>query len=391
MQMPSKIRKRMRRRGALVPMFAVVIIVLLAAALFSVDIAYIQLSCTQLRSAVDNSAKAAATALADGATATQAKAIAIEVASKNNVGGRQLPIDASQIELGSLKPQNDGRWKFIPNGSPLVAARIDVRMQENESGGPLNLFFGRVFGVNQFRPSSTATAGNLQTDIVLAYDRSHSMCFDCSGVEWEYPPGVPAPFASMKTPPSNTGTRWQSLMRATDTFLKEVDANSVPPRIGLVSWASTVSTSSFEYALTGVTSPDVTYESPVGATSTEIRNKLQAKSTVPMLGATNMSAGLQAAMNHLLAADDKKPRWRMIILFSDGEWNQGSDPVTLIPALKAANIQVHTIRMLVDPKTTAMQDIAEGTGGKLFVTNNDAEMAAAFREIAGTLPVALIE
>ncbi len=391
MQMPARVRKRMQRRGAMVPLFAVVIIVLLAAALFSVDIAYIQLSCTQLRSAVDNSAKAAAAALANGATPEEAKAIAIEVASKNNVGGRQLSIDASQIELGSLRPQSSGRWTFLPSESPLVAARIDVRLQENESGGPLSLFFGRVFGVNEFRPSSRATAGNLQTDIVLAYDRSHSMCFDCTGVDWQYPPGVPPPYESIKYAPSNTGTRWQSLMRATDIFFTEVDKNSVPPRIGLVSWASTIGTSSFEYAMTGMTSPEVTYETPVGASSTDMRSKLQAKSTVPMLGGTNMTAGLRAALNHLLAADDGKPRWRMIILFSDGEWNTGGDPATLIPALKAANVQVHTIRMLVSPKTTTMQDIAEATGGKLFVTNNDAEMADAFREIAGTLPVALIE
>lgn len=383
--------KRVRRRGATVPMFAAVLVVLLVAALFSVDIAYMQLSCTQLRSAVDGSAKAAAAALAAGATADEAKALAIEVAAKNNVGGRQLQLSPSQIELGSLRPQLGGRWSFLPNNYPLAAARVNVRLTENESGGPLNLFFGRFFGVNEFRPASAATAGNLQTDVCLAFDRSHSMCFDLSGAEWKYPPGIPPLNESLKHGPYNSGTRWQSLIRATNVFLDEVDSVPQPPRVGLISWASEIGTATAEYAITGLTSPATTYDCPMGSDSYTIRNKLQQKSTVPMLGGTNMGSGLQAAINHLLAADDGKPRWRMIVLLSDGEWNVGPDPATLIPTLKAANIQVHTIRMLAAPSKSAMKDVAEGTGGKLFVTDNEAEMIDAFREIASTLPVALIE
>lgn len=391
MRLISKFRKRMLRRGALVPMFAAVLVVLLVAALFSVDIAYMQLTCTQLRSAVDNSAKAAASALAEGATSSDAKALAIEVASKNNVGGRQLSLSTSQIELGSLTPGTGGRWSFVPNGTPLAAARVNVQLKAGESGGPVNLFFGQLFGVKTFRPSSTATAGNLQTDIVLAFDRSHSMCFDTSGIDWKYPPGVPPPNDSIKTPPTNPGTRWQSLMRATNVFLGEVDNVPIPPRIGLITWASNIDQTKFEYKLTGLTSPATTNEAPVGSTSATIKSKLDAKTNLPMLGATNMTAGLRTALDQLLAADDGKPRWRMIVLLSDGEWNEGGDPTSVIPDLKAAKVQVHTIRMLVSPKTTAMKDVAEGTGGKLFITDNEAEMVAAFREIAATLPVALIE
>ena len=61
-------RKRLARRGAVIPLVAVFLVVFIAMAAFSIDVAYMQLVRTQLQAASDSAAKAGTSALAQGKT-----------------------------------------------------------------------------------------------------------------------------------------------------------------------------------------------------------------------------------------------------------------------------------------------------------------------------------
>ena len=77
--------RRLRRRGAMLILVAVLLIVLIVTVVFSVDVAYMQLTRTQLRSATDAAARAAAESLSRTQDTAQARAAAKAIATKNLV------------------------------------------------------------------------------------------------------------------------------------------------------------------------------------------------------------------------------------------------------------------------------------------------------------------
>ena len=78
--MPSRQRFRNRRLGIILPLIAVLAVFIMAIVVFFVDVAYMQLSRTQLQVATDASAKAACEALDAGLSENEVKQVAIDVA-----------------------------------------------------------------------------------------------------------------------------------------------------------------------------------------------------------------------------------------------------------------------------------------------------------------------
>jgi hypothetical protein len=91
------------------------------------------------------------------------------------------------------------------------------------------------------------------------------------------------------------------------------------------------------------------------------------------------------------STDDGTPWNKIIIVFSDGEWNVGSDPLTLVPQMVSAGITVHTIGLLQEANNTTMQQLPAQTGGRAFLATNTAELQAAFQQLAETIPVILTQ
>jgi len=110
-----------------------------------------------------------------------------------------------------------------------------------------------------------------------------------------------------------------------------------------------------------------------------------------MQGATNMSAGMVAARDLLTNYTPNLPVNRVMILVTDGEWNQGTDPVATAATLAANNIKCHTIGLLTGGSADVLRSIADATGGKCFMVNDQAGLDAAFREIASQLPIVLTQ
>lgn len=378
------------RRGAILPMIAVLAIVLIGMIAFSVDVAYIQLTRCELRAATDAAAKAGAEALTRLQSESAARTAAKEVAALNTVAGRPLLLTDADLTFGQAVSQTDGSWAFTAGTTPYRAIKVKSLLAASNTNGAVGLFFGKVFGVQDFSPAADAVASQFEQELVLCLDRSHSMCFDLTGTSWKYPPPITTQTAGLKSKPL-TGSRWASLTTAVNSFVDIAQAVSTPPRMALVTWGSTITLQNYEGNLTGKTFNAVDTDLALASNNfANVKTKIAARGSDVMLGGTNMSGGIDRAVQILTSNTVRPLSKKIIVLMTDGEWNQGRDPALAAQDAAAAGIVIHTISFLsTDPGT--MQEIADITGGKYYQASNSAALNAAFQDLARTLPVVLTQ
>lgn len=378
------------RRGIVIPLLAVSLIMFLAMVAFSVDVSYMQLVRSELRSATDAAAKAGAESLRMNQNGNSAKVAARNMAKSNDVAGQKLDLNMNDIDLGQAIQQSDGSWTFVNNAKPYRAVRVTSRL-DGQQNPTASLFFGPVLGVKAFQPTFTAVAAHLDLDIYLCIDRSHSMCFDFSGVDWVYPSETPLYPDPICYPPGASSSRWAGLESAVDVFLNECEAASTTPRVGLITWGSTIGTNTVEYQLTGKTEVAVSQETGLLTNYIDIRNAIQRRGDNIMLGGTDMSAGLQAGVNAIISDTSRPLANKVIILMTDGKWTVGSDPMGAAQQAAAAGITVHCVTFLPGADQSQMVAIANATGGYHYYASDQTTLEQAFRELARLLPVTLTE
>jgi len=378
-----------RRRGAVLPLVAVFVVVLMALAAFSIDISYIELTQTQLKAATDAASKAGTSALVQGKTDAEAINAAIAMAGLNTVAGKSLKLTAADISVGQSVLQTDGSWLFVAGAKPSQAMQITSSMSSANANGAVNLFFAPVFGTKTFTTSNTSVASAFACEVCLVLDRSHSMCFDQTGTDWSYPlPYLLDWVTAIKNKPTS-GSRWLALDTAINSFCNILKTANAPPRVGVVTWADDVDKKSTEYSLTGQTSVGVLTDLGLSTDMSAVYNAVKAKSTKVMLGGTEMSAGMDAGRVMLTGSSVKSYAKKVMILMTDGQWNAGRDPVLAAADCKAANITVHCVCFLQKADQTTTKAIASMTGGKFYYATDAASLEAAFKDLAYTLPVVL--
>ena len=172
----------------------------------SVDVAWMQLVRTELRAATDATARIAAESLARTENHATAQTEAATFAQNLKVGGQSFNLNSSDFEFGRSEEQEDGSWVFTPGATPYTAVRVNPKFDGSQNLNPINMFFGNLLGVADFRPEETATAAHLYQDICLVIDSSGSMCYDTSGINFSYPSG-----SGWGDPPHNSQSRWAYL------------------------------------------------------------------------------------------------------------------------------------------------------------------------------------
>lgn len=373
-----------RRGAALLIMLATLAVIIVMAA-FSINVAYMQLVRSQLRSASDAAARAGAEALARLDSVDAAKLAAINIAAENDVGGLPLVLTANDIQVGhSTQQGNSGKWIFEENKQPYSSVRVN-------SSRLTQLMMVDVTGRATFNPELVSTAAFSENEICLVIDRSHSMCFDHTGVDWSYPsatPTSPAPFAYA---PDATASRWASLETAVNVFLDSVATVNATQKIALVTWGSEITLDTYEGALTGRTFDATKLNCPLATDTKPIRTAISALGNDIMLGGTDMSAGIDLGVEVLTGSGTKDYASKIMILMTDGKWNFGRDPNQAALDAKKENITVHTVTFLDNADQTDMKKVAKTTGGNHYHASNQAELEAAFQDMARTLPVVLID
>lgn len=392
-----------RRMGAANILIAMMLFVFLVSAAMTIDFAYMQLIKTELRTATDAAAKAGAEALARTQDPQAAITAAVDYAASNSVAGKPYLINRSDVLLGRVTRQPDGTYAFSEGQTPFNSVRVNSRIANDARTTPVKTFFGPAFGQDGFKTATRATASQQKVEVILCLDRSGSMLFDMSGTDYSYPRGNPrlSTFTSWGTTwqyhlsaPHPTQSRWGVLANAVDTFLTEAGKVIIPPRTALVTWASdyTMPITPFTVFPKVATDYDLPSEASFSwaVTKTSIQNAISLRTANPMMGSTNMSAGIDRAVAVLTGPNSQPMSNKVIILFTDGLWNEGRDPVLAARDAAALGITIHAVSMLTGSQTT-LRDMTRITGGDYYATQNEADLQNAFMELARSLPVVLTD
>lgn len=165
-----------RRRGAVVVLVAVCMIVLLGFAALTVDVGLMYNARTDLQRSADSAALAAAAVLSEydlenpeGEALTTAK----EFVKLNPVLGKTVTVETQDVSF--LRSRlSGGQYTFHPIDFQPDAVRVNVRLSEDSPNGPLGLFFAGIFGRNNTSVSASAVAGMIPRDMALVADLSAS-------------------------------------------------------------------------------------------------------------------------------------------------------------------------------------------------------------------------
>ena len=406
MKMSFRLQARsvQQRYGAAHVLIAAMLFAFLLIAAMSVDIAYMQLIRTELRTATDAAAKAGAEALARTQDGNAAKAAAVQYAGLNKVGGRAYSISTNDVTLGRVTGQNNGTWTFVANSTPYNSVRVNAKVGNGGVTSAIPMFFAPALGHAPFSTSSQATAGQQEVEVCLCIDRSGSMMFDMTGTEWAYPSSNPLRYSSSYypdtfyrnycSPPHPTSSRWANMRSAVTTFLNEAGLFQYPPRTALVTWSNSMTLP--YYPNTTFSTANTDFNLPAAGSfvwssnRTSIESTLTTLSSTPRGGGTNLSAGLDQAVAVLNGANGRALSNKIIILLTDGQWNAGRSPLLAAQDAAAAGITIHCVSMLTGTDAT-LTSVASTTGGQYYATNNAAQLQQAFRDLAKQLPIVLTD
>lgn len=160
------------RRGAVLVLTAVLLVMLFAFVAFTIDVGHISIAKAELQNGADAAALAGAMELANSRRAAhpadavevveQARQAATDVAGENDAGGRSLALHWTRdIIVGELQSNGD----VVPTGDPRFYNAVQVTTQRtSDMNGPLPLFFAPLLGQPSTGVAASAIA-SLKTNV----------------------------------------------------------------------------------------------------------------------------------------------------------------------------------------------------------------------------------
>ena len=363
------------RRGAIVVLAAVMMIAFLASVVFSVDVAYMQLTKVKLRTATDAAARAAGEALSRVQDIEFARQAAKDIAAANRVAGDPLVLDDADVVFGNSSEQADGAWAFTPGGEPINAVRVFGRRTREAPSGSVPTFFGRVFNVLDFEPVQAATVVRLDRDICLVVDRSSSMKLHLTDTA----PTMSTSDPRFCQPPNMSLSRWGALSVAVQRFVDALEQTPQTEHVGLVSYGSNYTACSHSNTSASINCPLAEDHATVTAAMANL-------STKKFNGMTNIAAGITKGVEVLTSSSARPYAAKTIVLMSDGAYTEGPQPSLVAPDAADHDITIHTITF-GEANPAEMQAIADATGGNHYIAPDAQTLQDIFEEIALTLPV----
>jgi Ca-activated chloride channel family protein len=321
----------------------VMLVGFLATVAFSVDIAHMHLSRTELRSATDAASQASSQELAATLDTSLAIQKGQEIAALNLVNGEPLQLVAGDFEFGRSDLDATGRFVFAQGSTPLNTVRVTGRRTSGSASGAIPLLFGNILGFSSFEPQVTAAATYIERDVVLVVDRSGSM----------------------------SGSKFVDLQNAINVFITTLDSTPVDEEVGLASYS--------EFA---------TEDVELTGQLVEVSDGLAALSTG---GRTSISRGMDAGAAIMDRGRSVQFVERTLIVMTDGQHNEGPEPSTVATRLAADGVQIHTITFGSGADKTRMRNVAAIGGGRHFHALSASELVDAYREIALTLGTVITE
>ncbi len=339
----------LRREGSMLVLVSVVMILFMVCAAFCVDIAYMHMVKSELRTAVDASSRAGTETLIRTQDEATAIAAAIQIAEANSVAGNGLTLELSDVSVGEAEPLENGRFEFSPGGDQLNAVSVVGARSASSPDGDVGLFFGSVFGVNGFSPTLDSVSAGSVRDIALVLDRSGSMNARLAG-----------------------GTRLTALIDAVNAFIQEIESSSPNSNISLTTYSTR-------------SQRDIPLTENFGAVSAQV-NSLRAR------GLTNIFQGIRQGSDSL-QQDGNRRRFadRTIVVMTDGNFNAGGNPTPSARLAAGRDHTIHTITFSNGANQAIMRQVADIGGGIHIHADSAGDLTEAFQEIARTLSVVIID
>jgi len=165
---------KVRRRGAILPLFALMLVGLVGFLALAIDIGIVAVAETQCQNAADNAALAATRALNGTTSGNTAAAIstAQSAAAINPILSK--PINSSQVavQLGAYHYDYTA-MTFTPQFPPVAPDNYNLTQVTVTPG--ISSFFSRIFGLTSLNVQATATAAYRPRDVTISLDFSGSM------------------------------------------------------------------------------------------------------------------------------------------------------------------------------------------------------------------------
>lgn len=341
-----------RRRGAMLVLVVLCMPIILGFGVFALNVAWMQLTRSELRTATDAAARAGSRILSRRQDPAAARTAAHAAAGRNSVGGTPLLLHDADIVLGSAVADGIGRWTFTarPDTDPnLISVRVMGRRTVGSAGGAVPLLFTGLFDRTTFEPVKSATATQMDRDLVLVLDRSGSMTI-----------GTP------------TGTRWSDLEDAVNGFLYALQLTPQTELVGLATYA-------------GEATADLSMS------DNYVNISARVSSIVPA-GLTAIGEGMAIGRQLIRDPSVQRPYARKtIVVMTDGIHNTGRDPEPEARAASAEGTIVHTVTFGDGANISRMQTVASDGGGQHWHATDRDSLIDVFREIANNTPTLLTE
>lgn len=369
-------RRRNHRRGTVMFIALIMIVVSLAAAAFCIDVAYMQLVQTQLRTATDAATRAGALGLAQGSV-DDARQRAKDIALLNNVAGAPLVLDDSDIVFGTAtQPPGDPAppYTFTPSSSAINAVQVAGRKTTGSPSGDVTLFLGpKLWGSGPFQPTKGAAASIADRDIVLVLDRSGSMDTEDSGV---LPGSLAGLYSGEVFDHDGDGRlkRIEALKVAVGEFLGVLNELPSAEQVGMVSYATN-------------STPESDLDTSYSSFESSVHD-LEAS------GWTNIGEGIDDAVEMLQNTSLARPTADpVIIVMTDGIHNQTRDPEDAARDAMAAlsGLTIHTVTFSDGAEQWRMQSVANIGNGIHIHAQDVSQLVDTFEEMARTAGVILIQ
>jgi Ca-activated chloride channel homolog len=379
------------RRGSMMLLATAAFFALIGLAGLCINIAYLELVRTEQRLATDSAAKAALVALGQTQSVTQTRSAAKTIANLHRIGGKAVVLDDADIQIGTSTIQPDGSFAFTPSTSTSTVVTNSVRVNSNLSrlsgGGIPLIVLPQMFGTGNFTTEQSAISTRIEMDVCLVVDRSGSMAWSLGATPFTYPGALAgqSPLQNYFQLADSTLSRWAALSSAVDVFVSVLNEAPIPTRVALASYSS-----NFTFGIWASTVASI--DEPLTTNYPSIRTRMNAIAANPLIGNTNIAAGLREGVNALTdPARSRITSCKAIVLLTDGIKTQGDDPVALATLAREMNIRIHTIAFSAQADVNLMQQVAQAGGGQCYVAPTAASLTTAFKTIAATLPNMLTE
>jgi Mg-chelatase subunit ChlD len=361
MKLDSQARQRNSRRGAIVILFAVMLVLVVALVAVSVDLGYVCSVKADLQAAVDAGSLAGVSVLLDDPKKAKQTAEQYSRLNLNNQGVRTAGNEEITVDVGSW---NFDTRRFTPGLKPHDAVRVSTRVANN------GLFFGRALGKSHFTSESSAIATFCPRDIMLVLDISGSMTQMRNGVR-----------------------KIDELKGATNAFMDELGNADAEDQVGFTYYSTTAALGSpLDRRLKNVQSV--------------VNNRLKAE------GWTNIADGMRLALDEF-SAHRRSQAVPLMIVLTDGaaNLNQPGNWYDTYEAkrrvIEQANIArqrkipVFTIALdslNVEVDVQLMAQVAQITGSESYhiiagdgVSKKSTQLHEAFRRIARNRPLRIVD